>query len=151
MELTFDYSHRADCGAFQLLISADNGVTFTELASYEKTASYSTYDFGTFTTANVDLKAYAGKKVILRFLANATYSEGAIFIDNVDIHDAPSCFKPAALQVSNIASKSATLAWTSDAAAWNYQLSADGENWGEAKAAATNPFELTGLNANTLY
>lgn len=151
MELTFDYSHRADCGAFQLLISADNGATFTELASYEKTASYSTYDFGTFTTANVDLKAYAGKKVILRFLANATYSEGAIFIDNVDIHDAPSCFKPTALQVSNIASKSATLAWTSDAAAWNYQLSADGENWGEAKAAATNPFELTGLNANTLY
>lgn len=151
MELTFDYSHRADCGAFQLLISADNGATFTQLGSYEQTASTSTYDFGTFTTANVDLKAYAGKTVILQFFATATYSEGAIFVDNIDIHEAPSCFRPTDLKVSNVTAKSATLAWTSEASAWKYQLSADGENWDEAQAANTNPFELSGLNANTLY
>ena len=76
-----------------------------------------------------------------------------LYIDNFSAaeYEAPKCPAPTALQVSNIASKSVTLAWTSDAAAWNYQLSADGENWSEAKAAATNPFELTGLNANTLY
>ncbi len=150
-ELTFDYSHRADCGAFQLLISTDNGVTFTELGSYEPTASTSTYDFGTFTTANVSLAAYAGQTVTLRFLATATYSGGAIFVDNIDIHEAPSCFKPNGLQVSEITAHGAQIAWTSEAAAWNYQLSADGETWGDAKAATANPFELTGLNANTLY
>jgi hypothetical protein len=151
MELTFDYSHRADCGAFQLLISADNGATFTQLGSYEQTASTSTYDFGTFTTANVDLKAYAGKTVILQFFATATYSEGAIFVDNIDIHEAPSCFRPTDLKVSNVTAKSATIAWSSDATAWNYQLSADGVKWDEAQAANANPFELSGLNANTLY
>jgi len=150
-ELTFDYSHRASCGAFKLNISTDNGVSFTELGSYEATASASTYNLGEFTTANVNLKAYAGKTVILQFFANSNYGDGAIFVDNVDIHDAPSCFKPADLKVSNIAAKSATIAWTSDAAAWKYQLSADGENWDDAKAADTNPFDLSGLNANSLY
>ena len=150
-ELTFDYSHRADCGAFSLKISTDDGATFTELGSYEATASTSTWQFGEFATANVNLKAYAGKTVILQFFANSNGSQGAIFIDNVDIHDAPACFKPADLKVSNIAAKSATIAWTSDAAAWKYQLSADGENWDDAKAADTNPFDLSGLNANSLY
>lgn len=151
MELTFDYSHRADCGAFQLLISTDNGVTFTELGSYEPTASTSTYDFGTFTTANVSLAAYAGQTVTLRFFATATYSDGAIFVDNIDIHEAPSCFKPNGLQVSEITAHGAQIAWTSEAEAWNYQLSNDGETWGDAQAADANPFALTGLNANTTY
>ena len=150
-ELTFDYSHRADCGAFSLKISTDNGASFTELGSYEATASTSTYNFGEFTTANINLKPYAGKTVILQFFANANNGNGAIFVDNVDIHDAPTCFKPADLKVSDVAAKSATIAWTSDASAWKYQLSADGEIWGDAKAANTNPFELTGLKANSLY
>lgn len=151
MELTFDYSHRADCGAFQLLISTDNGATFTELGSYEPTASTSTYDFGTFTTANVSLATYAGQTVTLRFFATATYSDGAIFVDNIDIHEAPSCFKPNGLQVSEITAHGALIAWTSEAAAWNYQLSNDGETWGDAQAADANPFVLTGLKANTTY
>lgn len=150
-ELTFDYSHRADCGAFSLKISTDNGASFTELGSYEATASTSTYNFGEFTTANINLKPYAGKTVILQFFANANNGNGAIFVDNVDIHDAPTCFKPADLNVSDVAAKSATIAWTSEASAWKYQLSADGEIWGDAKAANNNPFELTGLKANSLY
>lgn len=150
-ELTFEYSHRADCGNFVLKISTDNGVSFSDLASYEATASATTWDMGTFTPANVNLKPYAGDTVILQFFANANYENGAIFIDNIDIHDAPSCFKPTDLKVSNIAANTATLAWTSDASAWKYQLSEDGENWSEAQAAATNPFELSALKANTLY
>ena len=76
-----------------------------------------------------------------------------LYIDDFSVaeYEAPKCPAPTALEVSNIAAKSATLAWTSEATAWNYQLSADGENWDEPQAAATNPFELTGLKANTLY
>jgi len=76
-----------------------------------------------------------------------------LYLDNFSVaeYEAPKCPAPTALTVSNIAAKSATLAWTSEATVWKYQLSADGENWGEAQAAATNPFELTGLKANTLY
>ncbi len=76
-----------------------------------------------------------------------------LYIDDFSVaeYEAPKCPAPTALEVSNIAAKSATLAWTSETTAWNYQLSADGENWDEPQAAATNPFELTGLKANTLY
>lgn len=48
---------------------------------------------------------------------------------------------------------SVTLSWTAAGSetAWKLQYSTDGENWSEEVAAATNPFELTGLNANTFY
>lgn len=76
-----------------------------------------------------------------------------LYIDNFSAveYEAPKCPAPSDLKVSDVAAKSAKLAWSSDATAWNYQLSADGKNWGEAQAAATNPFELTGLNASSLY
>lgn len=76
-----------------------------------------------------------------------------LYIDNFSVaeYEAPKCPAPTALNVSSVTAKSATLAWTSEATAWKYQLSADGENWGDAQAAATNPFELTGLKSNTLY
>ena len=90
------------------------------------------------------------KYIAIRCWSNNQYY---LYIDNFSVaeYEAPKCPAPTALTVSNIAAKSATLAWTSEATAWKYQLSADGENWGEAQAAATNPFEITGLKANTLY
>ena len=90
------------------------------------------------------------KYVAIQCTSNDQYY---LYIDDFSVaeYEAPTCFKPTGLTVSDVAAKSAKLAWTSEAAAWNYQLSADGENWGEAKAATANPFELTGLNANTLY
>ena len=91
----------------------------------------------------------------VKYIAIQCWSDNRfyLYIDDFSVaeYEAPKCPAPTALEVSNIAAKSATLAWTSEATAWNYQLSADGENWDEPQAAATNPFELTGLKANTLY
>lgn len=91
----------------------------------------------------------------VKYIAIQCWSDNRyyLYIDDFSVaeYEAPKCPAPTALEVSNIAAKSATLAWTSEATAWNYQLSADGEKWDEPQAAATNPFELTGLKANTLY
>lgn len=91
----------------------------------------------------------------VKYIAIQCWSDNQyyLYIDDFSVaeYEAPKCPAPTALEVSNIAAKSATLAWTSEATAWNYQLSADGENWNEPQTAATNPFELTGLKANTLY
>ena len=38
--LTFDYSHRANCGNLSVKISTDNGVSFTPLATYTRTNVY---------------------------------------------------------------------------------------------------------------
>lgn len=108
------------------------------------------------TTALTSFETYfailpAGVKyVAIQCWSNNQYY---LYIDDFSVaeYEAPKCPAPTALEVSDVAAKSATLAWASEASAWKYQLSADGENWDEAQAAATNPFELSGLNANTLY
>ena len=85
--LTFDYSHRASCGAFTVKISTDGGTTFTDLQSYTTTNNDYNYNVpGTFTSAEpISLADYAGQTVILQFYAVADYSSGAIFVDNVRV------------------------------------------------------------------
>ena len=100
-QLAFDYSHRADCGAFKVKISTDGGTTFTDLQSYTSTDSYEYTYPGTFTTAEpISLAAYAGQTVILQFYADANYGSGAIFLDNVSISKVPTCLPPTGLTVS---------------------------------------------------
>ena len=73
-QLAFDYSHRANCGAFKVKISTDGGTTFTDLQSYTSTGSNEYTNPGTFTTAEpISLAAYAGQTVILQFYAEANY------------------------------------------------------------------------------
>ena len=76
-----------------------------------------------------------------------------LYIDNfsVEEYEAPACPVPTGLKVNDVDANSAEIEWTSEATAWYYQTSQDGLAWSDAAAAATNPFELTGLNANTLY
>ncbi len=87
--LTFDYSHLASCGAFTLKISTDGGASFSNLGTYPATST--TYNYtnpGTFTAAEpISLAAYAGETIILQFFANANYGSGAIFVDNIVIHE----------------------------------------------------------------
>ena len=86
-DLTFDYSHRASCGAFTVKISTDGGTTFTDLQSYTTTNNDYNYNVpGTFTSAEpISLADYAGQTVILQFYAEANYDYGAIFVDNVRV------------------------------------------------------------------
>ncbi|MCR5659423.1 MAG: choice-of-anchor J domain-containing protein [Bacteroidales bacterium] len=87
-ELTFNYSHRANCGDFIVKISEDGGTTFTDLESYTTTNSTtSPSNPGTFTGDTISLTAYAGKSVIFQFFANANSGSGAIFIDNVKVKE----------------------------------------------------------------
>ncbi|MBO7493968.1 MAG: fibronectin type III domain-containing protein [Bacteroidales bacterium] len=91
-QLAFDYAHNADCGAFAVKVSTDNGTTFTELASYTKGSGTSHEAPGDFTPATISLADYAGESIILQFFANATYGNGAIFVDNVAVTEiAPAC------------------------------------------------------------
>ncbi|MBO7651763.1 MAG: T9SS type A sorting domain-containing protein [Bacteroidales bacterium] len=87
--LTFDYSHLASCGAFTLKISTNGGSSFSDLGTYEATStSYNYTNPGTFTAAApISLAAYAGETIIMQFFANANYGSGAIFVDNIVIHE----------------------------------------------------------------
>ena len=89
-QLSFDYAHNANCGAFAVKVSTDNGTTFTELASYTQGSGSSHTEPGDFTPASISLADYAGESIILQFFANANYGSGAIFVDNVEISLMPS-------------------------------------------------------------
>ncbi|MBO7571694.1 MAG: fibronectin type III domain-containing protein, partial [Bacteroidales bacterium] len=150
-QLVFEYSHTASCGAFDVKISEDGGSSFVVLGSYAKVGTSTSYsDPGTFTEVEpISLAAYAGKTVMLQFFANADYSSGAIFVDNISIALAPSCMKPTALSSSNVTARTADLSWTAggDETAWQICLNDNESN----PIDATNPFTLTGLEPTTTY
>lgn len=156
-ELTFDYAHTATCGNFSVKISQD-GINWTELASFDKTSTGTDKDNpGTFSNATISLDAYAGNTVMLQFFANANYGSGAIFVDNVDIHEAPDCLKPLELAVvdSLTTTTSVQLDWLPQGAEQNwlvqYKKSSDTTWVYAADSVKAHPFVLTGLKPASIY
>ena len=156
MEMEFDYAHRADCGDMKVRISTDGGDSFSNLRSYSNPTGYPNYndtDPGVFTTDIIDLSAYAGQTVILQFFANANAQEGAIFVDNVVIRMPAACSAPKNITFSDITASTVSVAWQEmgTATEWRIQTSLNGTDWSGDIVANTNPFTLTGLNADTEY
>ena len=61
------------------------------------------------------------------------------------IGEPPTCFKPKALQATEVTNHTATLSWTSNADAWQIDLR------GEIIDVTENPYTLTGLTPETTY
>ena len=154
-ELTFDYAHTASCGVFYVKVSTNNGVSFTNLNSYDKTTSGTDKDNpGSFTEATIDLTDYAGERIILQFYANANYGSGSIFVDNISVHAVSACSKPTGLSYDNKTASSVDLSWTAGASetAWNVRYMADGDaDWTVIPADDNDGFTVSGLSDNTHY
>lgn len=158
-ELTFDYAHTATCGDFSVKISADGGASWATLpGTYSKTSTGTDKDNpGEFSEAQVNLADYAGSTIMLQFFANANYGSGAIFVDNISIHEVPSCLKPQGLVVENgtVSTNSVELEWVPQGSEANWLIQykmADAEEWtvfdGDVNV---HPFTLTGLSASSTY
>lgn len=146
--LKFDYSNRANCGDMKVKISTDGGATFTELGSYPVTNSSSSYtDPGTFTSVEIPLTAYVGQNVKFQFYALANYSQGAIFLDNVTIEEAPSCLKPENIRLveGSVTLHEADFAWDGDAAQYEVSLGT------QTAIVNTNGMHMSGLEAGKNY
>ena len=73
------------------------------------------------------------------------------YMDNFVVTVAPACPKPTAFSHTNVTAHTVDLSWTSDAAAFAVAYKDnDASDWTEV-VANTNPFTLTGLNAETTY
>lgn len=77
-----------------------------------------------------------------------TTSSRYVHIDDVVVEEIPSCLEPTALAVSNIATTSATLDWTSTASQWQILLNNDSANLIDV---AAKPFVLDELTSATNY
>lgn len=151
-ELTFWY-HMYGTGIGSLEVQIDNGNGFTTLQTWNGAQQVSGTD--PWNEAVISLSAYANDTVVLRFKANkssfSTLADAAI--DDLSIDEAPNCPKP--FNVSAIpTSDGFVVSWTSGGATnWQIEYGPVGFNPGNGTLVnvATNPYTITGLNANTGY
>ncbi len=123
-ELSFDYSHTANCGDMTIKISV-NGGDFVALApTYAKNSTGTSYTAPeAFEEVVINLGAYAGDTIMIQFYADGNYGNGAIFVDNVSVHKAPSCVKPTGLVISDITVDGAKATWdNAENGAWLYAV-----------------------------
>lgn len=95
----------------------------------------------------------------LRFIVdetNGTDFYDDVAIDDVDVHEAPTCPIPSVLTATSITVSSANLGWTENGSAttWNVEWDTTGFTQGTGTlitGTTTNPHNLTGLTAATTY
>ena len=100
--------------------------------------------------AIVDISSYANDTIQLKFTAyryQGFNNQVDISVDDVDIHEDPTCPKPTNFAASNVTNNSVQLDWTTGGATnWLVKYAA-----GSIVAVGSNPYSLTGLSPNTTY
>ena len=152
MQLKFWYKNPTG-GDFSVYISNDGGVTYTtELATGLTGAS-------TWTEYEATIPVGFTDNVVIVFKGTSNYGNGDayIYLDDVEISEAPACPKPTGLTASNATYNSVELAWTagSDETEWKVIYGATGFDPASEGTTidnvTTNPYTLTGLTPETAY
>lgn len=74
----------------------------------------------------------------------------SIYIDDVNIHEAPSCFRPENPKVSNVTKNSAIVEWEENGSS-NYTITFSTPGDPKTFTTTTSPYTATGLTPNTHY
>lgn len=151
-ELTFWY-HMFGAGIGSIDVDIDDGSGYTNLTTISGQQQNASTD--PWIESILSLSAYANDTVRIRFRGNLTIFsfQSQHAIDDIDIHETPSCPKPQNLSAT-MTSNSATLSWTSGGANnWQIEYGAPGFNLGSGTLVnvSTNPFTINGLTPNTTY
>ena len=144
---------------FVVLISTDNGNTWSVLRQWDNAGSAYVYNNITCSATGqmvaIDLSSYAGQTVNVAFYGESTEynADNYLHIDNVSIDYIPSCQRPTDLAVSNITATSAELSWTANGSetAWTVYYKKSSEESYTSVAVSTNTYALGGLDAGTYY
>jgi hypothetical protein len=142
---------------FAVLVSTDNGATWTSLALWDNAGSANVYN-NIATTGEeiaISLAAYNNQTVKIAFYVESTTSnaDNNLHIDDVEISEASAFPKPTGLAISNLTATSATLTWEAgEATLWEVAINTTGSEPTEAGTvvnAAT--YDFSGLTAETTY
>ncbi|WP_178986528.1 GEVED domain-containing protein [Winogradskyella helgolandensis] len=139
----------------QLLISNDNGISWTTLLTYDNASTIPAA--GAHPVVN--LSAYSGQTVQFGIYATSgtvvDSQDVEIFVDNFQVRAVPECPEPNDLAVTNITSDSAELSWVEagTSAIWNVEIVEAGETptGTPTDTNVSNPYIATGLDAITSY
>ena len=117
--------------------------TFVEIATFTPGSTYDEY--------NVSLEGEGNYVVFKMDAANASATSRSVYVDDITVADPPACPKPQSFVVvdSSVTAHTATLAWESEASAWQISL-VNGEEE-EIIDVEENPYTLTGLASETTF
>ena len=138
-----------------LLISTDNGTTWTSLVTFDNTSVVPASGIQVVS----DLTAYAGQIVQFGVLGSEGTVDDAedndIFVDNFRVRLIPTCQEPNALVVDNITDTTANISWTAGGAEMDWEVAIQPAGTGVPTGAGTatnnNPYGATLLTPSTAY
>ncbi|WP_052184247.1 choice-of-anchor L domain-containing protein [Psychroserpens sp. Hel_I_66] len=139
----------------QLLISNDNGATWTPLITFDSTSTVP----ATGTQVVQDLTAYSGQIVQFGILGSeGTVDDTAdndVFVDNFRVREIPTCPEPTGLTVDNITAFTADISWTAGGAEMDWEVAVQpvgtGLPTGPGTPTQDNPYTAMTLTAVTEY
>ncbi|MFT5627061.1 MAG: gliding motility-associated-like protein [Dokdonia sp.] len=139
----------------QLLISTDNGASWTNLVTFDNTSAVP----ATGTQVVSDLTAYAGQIVQFGILASEgtvdDTEDNDVFVDNFRVRGIPSCQEPTALTVANVTGTTVDVSWTAGGAeaSWEYIVipAGTGPPTVAGTVTTTDTVSITGLEFDTAY
>ena len=135
-----------------LMTDPADATTFTEMATQALTTSYQEFEY------LVPADATAHYIAIMMEAASSSSTTRNVYIDDIAITEAPTCFKPTGLTYSNVYGHGATLSWLLNdetQTAWDVQVS-DTVSFSRIVALVENVnnhenYVLSGLNPETHY
>lgn len=144
---------------FAVLISTDDGATWSVLRQWDNAGSEYVYNNIALYGEEVilDLSAYANQNIKIALYGASTTSnaDNYLHVDDVLIDHIPACAKPQALTVSDVFAHSATLSWESNAAAWQIALDTiaafNPDTLSTILDVTENPYTLTDLLPSHTY
>ncbi|TXD61106.1 hypothetical protein ES044_06020, partial [Polaribacter sp. IC066] len=112
------HMYGASMGTFRVDVKEISASTYTTV--FTKSGQEQTASTNSFTEQTIDLSAFAGKSVHIRFIGirgNSFNSD--IAIDQFIVEETPGCFAPSGLSVANISATTADLSWNARTTAIN--------------------------------
>ena len=131
----------------------DSVNTFETLAILSPTATSTWQDF------EISLDQYTGTGRHIAFMVDGRGENDAkyMYLDNVTIQTMPNCRRVVGLNVDALTADGATISWTEQGSATTWEVAVDAAGFdinnytGSLLTATTNPYTISGLNANTSY
>lgn len=142
---------------FYLIISPDNGVTWSDTNILEKWDTGNTpSNTGDYFYYNLTAAGYTGQvKFALYGESSVSGADNNVYVDNFAVVQVPTCPRPLNLVFDSATQTTANISWTNGAAdsAWILEYGAPGftRGTGTIYNSSTNPAVIPGLSHSTCY
>jgi len=152
-ELTFIYYNRYGRNSeapIVVSVTTDDGANYTEV--WSNTSAYNT----SWVTMTVDLNAYVGSTIKVKFSTLHSGSTSYPYIDNFRVGEpdnTTACDAPTSLNAGGITDAQATLTWSGSAGDYKYAYGEDPYSPGTSAGTlwSNTSKTITGLNPGTTY